>query len=154
MESSIATIATSIPSGAKMRLNVGLRHQYLQPKQECFHGQNVRFDNTSPTIKDTCNITSQRDVKPALAWIQVQMPPKRPKRPHSFGGCGSCRRRHLKCDQQTPTCDRCRRSGLTCDFAPPLRWLTSNGRDAFEADETTAAKMAAPYTKRHLYTGA
>lgn len=75
------------------------------------------------------------------------------KRSHSFGGCATCRRRHLKCDQKTPNCDRCQRSGLNCSFAPALRWLLSTGLEACEEDRATGDGEAASRTKQQLYTG-
>lgn len=35
-------------------------------------------------------------------------------RTRSFGGCITCRGRHMKCDEGHPTCLMCRRAGLSC----------------------------------------
>ncbi|CAO2647222.1 Nn.00g081440.m01.CDS01 [Neocucurbitaria sp. VM-36] len=35
-------------------------------------------------------------------------------RSRSFGGCATCRRRHLKCDETRPTCTLCSDAGLSC----------------------------------------
>ncbi|KAF9870685.1 hypothetical protein CkaCkLH20_11787 [Colletotrichum karsti] len=36
------------------------------------------------------------------------------RRSRSFGGCGTCRNRRMKCDEGRPTCSMCEASGLTC----------------------------------------
>ncbi|KAL4875249.1 hypothetical protein BJY04DRAFT_202494 [Aspergillus karnatakaensis] len=39
-------------------------------------------------------------------------------------GCQTCRRRHIQCDEQRPTCQRCLTGNQTCQYAPiviPLR---------------------------------
>ncbi|GES63793.1 specific transcription factor domain protein [Aspergillus terreus] len=41
------------------------------------------------------------------------MPPSRP-RTKTFTGCWTCRKRHVKCDEQRPECLRCRRGGRVC----------------------------------------
>ncbi|KAF2154453.1 hypothetical protein K461DRAFT_327400 [Myriangium duriaei CBS 260.36] len=35
-------------------------------------------------------------------------------RTRSFGGCATCRTRHVKCDEQRPACTPCRTGGLSC----------------------------------------
>ncbi|KAE8397727.1 fungal-specific transcription factor domain-containing protein [Aspergillus pseudonomiae] len=56
---------------------------------------------------------------------------KRVRRPHhrGFTGCSTCRRRHVRCDEASPSCKNCTRLGLACDgtqgrmtfkvYAPP-----------------------------------
>ncbi|KAE8148604.1 fungal-specific transcription factor domain-containing protein [Aspergillus avenaceus] len=36
-------------------------------------------------------------------------------RPRSLGGCGTCRNRHVKCDENRPSCLICRNLGLVCE---------------------------------------
>ncbi|KAL0937016.1 uncharacterized protein CTRU02_209232 [Colletotrichum truncatum] len=36
------------------------------------------------------------------------------RRNRSFGGCGTCRNRRMKCDEGRPTCSLCEASGLAC----------------------------------------
>lgn len=36
--------------------------------------------------------------------------------PRVFTGCVNCRRRHVKCDEQTPSCANCTRLSLPCSF--------------------------------------
>ncbi|KAK1623158.1 fungal-specific transcription factor domain-containing protein [Colletotrichum phormii] len=70
---------------------------------------------------------------------------------HSFEGCKTCRKRHLKYDQTTPRCRRCCISGLECDFKAALRWVVVAGPD----DSSTffpPANDAAQYSRRHLYS--
>ena len=53
---------------------------------------------------------------------------KRPRGTYSLGGCETCRRRHIKCDQARPTCQTCRTIGVVCDGSPlKLKWLTVTG---------------------------
>lgn len=80
------------------------------------------------------------------------MPTQRSKRTHSFGGCTTCRKRHLKCDQVLPTCGRCKLSGLACDFSPTLRWLVATGTDVYDRIPQAAERGGAQYSRRHLYT--
>jgi hypothetical protein len=79
----------------------------------------------------------------------------RSRRTHSFGGCKTCRKRHLKCDQSLPRCNRCAQAGLTCEgFTPALRWLISTGREVYDRQPTQAAEVGAEqYSRRHLFTG-
>ncbi|EME45301.1 hypothetical protein DOTSEDRAFT_71113 [Dothistroma septosporum NZE10] len=39
---------------------------------------------------------------------------KRAKKPKTRTGCKTCRQRHIKCDEERPTCRRCRLSGREC----------------------------------------
>lgn len=76
----------------------------------------------------------------------------RTKRAHSFNGCKTCRRRHLKCDQSVPACNRCRVAGLTCEgFAPALRWLTHN--EHLHDERGKSEKEGTEFSRRHLFTG-
>ncbi|VUC26985.1 unnamed protein product [Clonostachys rosea] len=52
-------------------------------------------------------------------------------RSRTFTGCGTCRTRHLKCDEARPVCSSCRRLDLPCQgYAPRLLWVTDHGCDA------------------------
>ncbi|CVK95946.1 related to ARG81-transcription factor involved in arginine metabolism [Fusarium mangiferae] len=76
------------------------------------------------------------------------------RRTHSFGGCKTCRKRHLKCDQSLPRCNRCKQAGLNCEgFTPALRWLVSTGREVYDRQPTQIADVGAEqYSRRHLFT--
>ncbi|PVH82496.1 hypothetical protein DL98DRAFT_570457 [Cadophora sp. DSE1049] len=45
------------------------------------------------------------------------MPPRRSHR-KSHNGCLQCKRRHVKCDEQRPTCSPCTKRELVCHFQP------------------------------------
>ncbi len=46
----------------------------------------------------------------------------RARRPKVRTGCGTCKKRHLKCDERKPICDRCERSRYPClGYADPKK---------------------------------
>ncbi|KAK0127437.1 hypothetical protein ONS96_006976 [Cadophora gregata f. sp. sojae] len=49
------------------------------------------------------------------------MPPRRSHR-KSHNGCLQCKRRHVKCDEQRPTCSPCTKRELACHFQPNTRF--------------------------------
>lgn len=55
-------------------------------------------------------------------------------RSRTFTGCGTCRARHLKCDEARPVCNSCRRNNLPCQgYAAQLLWMPdSNGSDKLD----------------------
>ncbi|KAF2210699.1 hypothetical protein CERZMDRAFT_6503, partial [Cercospora zeae-maydis SCOH1-5] len=75
------------------------------------------------------------------------------RRSRSFEGCGTCRRRHVKCDLVRPRCLTCKAIGATCDgFTAEIRWmpLLHGGSDDHEIGASEADVGIA--TRRHLYT--
>ncbi|KAJ6108435.1 transcriptional regulator family: Fungal Specific TF [Penicillium sp. IBT 18751x] len=69
----------------------------------------------------------------------------RSRRSHVLGGCSTCRRRHVKCDQKRPACRTCRAVGIPCEgFSNLVLWA----RD----DENEVAVGVRRGTRRHLYT--
>ncbi|KAJ3542163.1 hypothetical protein NM208_g4243 [Fusarium decemcellulare] len=44
---------------------------------------------------------------------------ERASAPKSRGGCVSCKRTHLKCDEAKPTCSRCTKLRLACEYKKP-----------------------------------
>ncbi|KAL5450543.1 hypothetical protein PMIN07_000119 [Paraphaeosphaeria minitans] len=44
----------------------------------------------------------------------MDTPAAEPVRSRSFGGCATCRNRHMKCDEGRPTCSTCRSSEIVC----------------------------------------
>ncbi|RTE84581.1 hypothetical protein BHE90_000920 [Fusarium euwallaceae] len=56
-------------------------------------------------------------------------PVKKPRGSYSYGGCGTCRKRHVKCDQVRPQCLTCKAIGVVCDGFDDsgLRWVTGSG---------------------------
>ncbi|KAF2846164.1 hypothetical protein T440DRAFT_433100 [Plenodomus tracheiphilus IPT5] len=52
-------------------------------------------------------------------------PGRKPRRTHNLGGCTTCRRRHVKCDQKRPLCTVCQSAGLNCEgFPSQIRWAS------------------------------
>ncbi|KAJ5113291.1 transcriptional regulator family: Fungal Specific TF [Penicillium angulare] len=69
----------------------------------------------------------------------------RVRRSHILGGCITCRRRHVKCDQKRPACRTCRDIGIKCEgFSDRIRWM--HGDDSEEVEDGPRA------ARRHLYT--
>ncbi|KAJ6179436.1 hypothetical protein N7519_009897 [Penicillium mononematosum] len=68
----------------------------------------------------------------------------RPRRSHALGGCSTCRRRHVKCDQKRPVCRTCRALDVKCEgYSDQVLWMrTDNG------EETESARG----TRRYLYS--
>jgi arginine metabolism regulation protein II len=71
---------------------------------------------------------------------------QRPRRSHVLGGCSTCRRRHVKCDQKRPVCRTCRALGVTCEgFSDQVLWMRTDSSEEAEGPRRG--------TRRHLYTG-
>lgn len=71
----------------------------------------------------------------------------RPRRSHVLGGCSTCRRRHVKCDQKRPDCRTCRALGVPCEgYSDQVPWMRSGD----DEEELEGARRG---TRRHLYTG-
>ena len=75
------------------------------------------------------------------------------RRARTFGGCGTCRRRHVKCDEVRPVCLTCKATGAECEgFSAEIRWMSSDGsHSGYTVSE--AAEKQAHSTRRHLYSG-
>ncbi|KAH8886840.1 hypothetical protein GQ53DRAFT_750488 [Thozetella sp. PMI_491] len=58
-----------------------------------------------------------------LARISAIVVPKRTRasRPKVRTGCGTCKKRHVKCDETRPTCVRCEQAGAECSGYKPVR---------------------------------
>lgn len=70
----------------------------------------------------------------------------RARRSHVLGGCSTCRRRHVKCDQKRPACRTCRALGVPCEgFSDQVFWMTEDDNETVEDGRRG--------TRRHLYTG-
>jgi hypothetical protein len=60
--------------------------------------------------------------------MQQDSTSSKPPRQLSSLACTACRRRHLKCDAQTPVCSRCQASNTECRYIQSRRGLrTKNG---------------------------
>ncbi|KAJ5373273.1 transcriptional regulator family: Fungal Specific TF [Penicillium concentricum] len=70
----------------------------------------------------------------------------RPRRSHVLGGCSTCRRRHVKCDQKRPVCRTCRALGVKCEgYSDQVLWMRTDS----EEPESTHIPRG---TRRHLYS--
>ncbi|KIW77227.1 hypothetical protein Z517_09673 [Fonsecaea pedrosoi CBS 271.37] len=77
---------------------------------------------------------------------------KKRTRSHTFGGCKTCRRRHIKCDKVRPTCLTCSAVGAACEgFSQDLKWVDSRSRTTNNEGRTESAGQS---VRRHLYTEA
>ena len=80
---------------------------------------------------------------------------QRRRRKHAFGGCGTCRRRHVKCDQARPFCLACRAVDVACEgYSSDVRWLQPATLSS--ASDTKAAEIeggSSSTTRHHLYSG-
>lgn len=68
----------------------------------------------------------------------------------TFTGCGTCRSRHLKCDEKKPSCSTCTRLNLPCQgYTPRLLWVPASG----SLEEGSADKSSEGTSFRYpLYT--
>lgn len=75
--------------------------------------------------------------------------PRRVRGPYALGGCLTCRRRHVKCDQVKPVCLTCQACGETCDgFSDDLCWVGASSSSKRESPTDPSQG-----SRRHLYTG-
>lgn len=124
-------------------------------------------DITKITFPYSCSISLllcflTKSPSPYIIWSSTALPgphgvncimhTSRSRSAHSFEGCKTCRKRHLKCDQTTPRCKRCCISGLKCDFRAVLRWVLVKGPDDLST-VAPPANEATQYSRRHLYSG-
>src|ERR1700761_3331374 len=71
------------------------------------------------------------------------------RRTHTLGGCGHCRRRHVKCDQTRPACSACNKARLSCDgYSSGMRWVDTESQNATTSDNAANTKV-----RRQLYSG-
>ncbi|KAJ1708029.1 hypothetical protein AFCA_008876 [Aspergillus flavus] len=92
------------------------------------------------------------------------MPPSRKsksRRTHTLGGCQTCRRRHVKCDQMRPTCLTCRAFGVSCEgYSTEIRWMSGKHQSQQQRQSSSESRSADKSatssgghgTRRHLYT--
>ena len=75
-----------------------------------------------------------------------------PRRSHTFGGCGTCRRRHVKCDQVHPTCLTCKAVGVDCEgYQTDLKWMPTP--DTSIVNISSDGEQRPQPARRHLYSG-
>ncbi|KAL1868413.1 hypothetical protein VTK73DRAFT_3707 [Phialemonium thermophilum] len=66
-----------------------------------------------------------------------------------FTGCGNCRRRHVKCDEGTPTCGNCSRLALSCDYKPHNSGPGCPEKFSFKAIYTPEERRQHELLKKH-----
>ncbi|KAJ5324417.1 hypothetical protein N7476_003017 [Penicillium atrosanguineum] len=79
----------------------------------------------------------------------------KPPRTHSLGGCTTCRRRHVKCDQNKPSCQMCSSVGFRCEGYPgEIRWMPDEKNHTSAGTQRGKRKgFQRSGTRHHLYTG-
>ncbi|OAA42551.1 Fungal Zn binuclear cluster domain containing protein [Cordyceps fumosorosea ARSEF 2679] len=75
------------------------------------------------------------------------------KRSKTFTGCWTCRSRHVKCDENKPSCHRCRTAGITCEgYSHRFIWIAENGiEDPDNAGSTTSHRKTKRRTGLTVY---
>lgn len=58
--------------------------------------------------------------------------------PRVFTGCLNCRKRHVKCDEQTPSCANCTRLDMPCTFSLTFIPLSVDHNSSSKSTDTTA----------------
>lgn len=62
-------------------------------------------------------------------------PKKARRRPRTFTGCWTCRKRKVRCDQGKPCCSACQRLGLVCTgYGPKLVWADEDSNLPYKSD--------------------
>ncbi|RDA85221.1 hypothetical protein CP532_3282 [Ophiocordyceps camponoti-leonardi (nom. inval.)] len=85
-------------------------------------------------------------VKPEPDAETAPLPPRQRKwHPRVFTGCVNCRRRHVKCDERTPSCTNCTRLSLSCNF---------DRRFVFKAVRPSSRPMGATARRKEMTTTA
>ncbi|KJZ77166.1 hypothetical protein HIM_03487 [Hirsutella minnesotensis 3608] len=73
--------------------------------------------------------------------------------PRVFTGCVNCRRRHVKCDERTPSCTNCSRLNLPCNFdrrfvfkavRPSSKSPATKRRSSAQGDASASSSSASP----------
>ncbi|KAJ0421722.1 fungal-specific transcription factor domain-containing protein [Aspergillus carlsbadensis] len=70
-----------------------------------------------------------------------------PTRSHFLGSCRTCRRRHVRCDRERPSCSKCRALGVACEgFSDDMCWVPYNEQNSDVTDGQPQGM------RRHLYS--
>ncbi|ODA75960.1 hypothetical protein RJ55_08601 [Drechmeria coniospora] len=69
-------------------------------------------------VKLEAPVKLDRDASATVTSPTTTSLPSRQRKwhPRVFTGCVNCRRRHVKCDERTPSCTNCTRLNLSCNF--------------------------------------
>ncbi|KAF2009726.1 hypothetical protein BU24DRAFT_380357 [Aaosphaeria arxii CBS 175.79] len=77
------------------------------------------------------------------------------RRKHSFGGCRTCRRRHVKCDQVRPSCLACRAVNAVCEgYSSDVRWMPPATLSSATSGQLECDDSSKNTTRHHLYSEA
>ncbi|KAJ3539873.1 hypothetical protein NM208_g5307 [Fusarium decemcellulare] len=72
---------------------------------------------------------------------------KKSRGSYSYGGCATCRRRHVKCDKVRPVCLTCKAIGVTCEGFQDagLRWVTTAGASGSKVSKSLTRTPRRPF---------
>ncbi|KAF4996200.1 hypothetical protein FDECE_12541 [Fusarium decemcellulare] len=72
---------------------------------------------------------------------------KKSRGSYSYGGCATCRRRHVKCDKVRPVCLTCKAIGVTCEGFQDagLRWVTTAGASGSKLSKSSTRIPRRPF---------
>jgi hypothetical protein len=92
---------------------------------------------------------------PQLISADLTMSQSKPRRTRSLGGCKTCKRRHVKCDQSRPNCQTCSGFGLSCEgFSDEVQWVPAKKRQGPKRPSNQKrGYLTSLGIRRHLYTG-
>ncbi|KAJ5988457.1 hypothetical protein N7481_003667 [Penicillium waksmanii] len=100
----------------------------------------------SQRVSDYTSEESTPDAKQLQTVFRVSPREKRDKTFHarrshkkSRGGCLTCKRRRVKCDEQKPHCQKCKCKGIECSYLPENDVVRQKRAESlFEPDDPTA----------------
>ncbi|CAG8905548.1 unnamed protein product [Penicillium egyptiacum] len=78
----------------------------------------------------------------------------KPRRTRSLGGCKTCKRRHVRCDQNRPICQTCSGLGLACEgFSYEMLWMPAKkGQTSRRPSNEKRGYLTSLGIRRHLYS--
>ncbi|CAG8232401.1 unnamed protein product [Penicillium nalgiovense] len=78
----------------------------------------------------------------------------KPRRTRSLGGCKTCKRRHVKCDQNRPICQTCSGLGLACEgFSHEMLWVPAKKTQTSKrSSNEKRGYLTSLGIRRHLYS--
>ncbi|OOG00032.1 hypothetical protein ASPCADRAFT_203920 [Aspergillus carbonarius ITEM 5010] len=86
-----------------------------------------------------------KPLPPAQPQLSASAAPEKRKRVRrwhhrGFTGCSTCRRRHVRCDEASPSCKNCTRLGLECDGTQGRMTFKVYGPPQADSSSATAKK--------------
>lgn len=80
--------------------------------------------------------------------------PKKPSHARSKTGCGTCRRRKKKCDEEKPHCSNCKKNNVACDgYEPVQAWQSGKQKRLTGAKSSFKLPDGLPAELPLLYNG-